>query len=59
MSKSSFTVIYREKKILQEILHTINKKCLGNKVQNKFRTAVLNFIMGSIKTKFRTDEIYL
>ena len=50
MSKSSFTVIYR-KKFLQEILHTINEKCLGNKVQNKSRTAVLKFIMGSIKKK--------
>ena len=58
MSKSSFTVI-SETKFLQEILHTINKKCLGKKVQNTFRTAVLKFIMGSIKTKFRTDEIYL
>ena len=33
-----------ETKFLQEILHTINKKCLGNKVQIKFRTAVLKFI---------------
>ena len=31
---------------------------VANKVQNKFRTAVWKFIMGSIKTKFRTDEIY-
>ena len=31
---------------------------VADKVQNKFRTAVWKFIMGSIKTKFTTDEIY-